>query len=41
MAKLDYYEILTVSRTAGDVEIKKAYRKIALSHHTFHNRPVE
>jgi molecular chaperone DnaJ len=33
MAKRDYYEILGVERTAGDDDIRKAYRKQAVKHH--------
>jgi molecular chaperone DnaJ len=33
MAKRDYYEVLGVARGAGDDEIKKAYRKLALKYH--------
>ena len=33
MTKRDYYEVLGVSRTADDAELKKAYRRMAMEFH--------
>ena len=33
MAKRDFYEILGVSKTATDKELKSAYRKLAIQYH--------
>jgi molecular chaperone DnaJ len=33
MAKRDYYEVLGVTKTATEMEIKKAYRSMAVQYH--------
>lgn len=38
MSKRDYYEILGITKTATEVEIKSAYRKLAIQHHPDKNQ---
>ena len=38
MSKKDYYEVLGVSQTSTEVELKKSYRRQAMKYHPDRNK---
>ena len=38
MSERDYYEVLGLTKSASDSEIKKSYRKLAMKYHPDRNK---